>query len=643
MLENREIQPIQELLTGKKRLPGFFGEWKTFLFDDLFEFIPNNAFTRAQMTDNGRVKNIHYGDILTKYGAFVDAGSKKIPYIAEEIDLNRFAERCYLKSGDVIIADTAEDETVGKALEVINVDCPVLAGQHTLLCRPKIICAPKFLGYYLNSECYHAQLLPYIVGTKVSSVSKASIAQTKLVIPEYEEQQAIAEILSNMDAEIEALEKKLEKYRQVKQGAMQELLTGKRRLPGFKGEWQNFNLMKHSKIKARIGWQGLKKSEYLDSGYALLVTGTDFDDGRVRWDSCHHVTRSRYDQDYNIQIQNDDILITKDGSLGKVALVQGLTKPATLNSGIFVIRPLQDAYDPIFVYHILSSFVFKNFLDKLSAGSTIIHLYQKDVGKFEFLLPPTIAEQKAIAAVLSEMDADITALEEKLAKYRQVKQGMMQQLLTGKIRLKNDVVDSVHAEQKATAKKSPVRSAHNHQFDDAVAIAAIVDAFYSDKYPLGRVKVQKLLYLLHRHQAVSVSDFKKKAAGPYADTVRYRGGEPIAKKNKYIVSESGKQGTRYSKGENMAQALDYVERWGMQADLQWLKDNFLHTSRNDLELFSTVDMAMCDLDEVGISVSVESIKNLIASNKEWKAKLSKTYFSDWDIARAIKKCTELFN
>ena len=93
----------------------------------------------------------------------------------------------------------------------------------------------------------------------------------------------------------------------------------------------------------------------------------------------------------------------------------------------------------------------------------------------------------------------------------------------------------------------------------------------------------------------------------------------------------------------MAQALNYVERWGMQSDLQWLKENFLHTGRNDLELFSTVDMAMCDLDKVGISVSVESIKNLIASNKEWNAKLSKTYFSDRDIARAIKKCTELFN
>ena len=216
---------------------------------------------------------------------------------------------------------------------------------------------------------------------------------------------------------------------------MQDLLTGKKRLPGFSGEWINFNLMKHSKIKARIGWQGLKKSEYLDSGYALLITGTDFDDGKVKWDSCHYVTRSRYDQDRNIQIQNNDILITKDGSLGKAALVQGLTKPATLNSGIFVIRPMQNAYDPVFVYHILSSFVFKDFLDKLSAGSTIIHLYQKDICKFEFLLPPTIEEQEAIAALLSEMDSEIEALQQKLEKYRQLKQGMMQQLLTGKIRL----------------------------------------------------------------------------------------------------------------------------------------------------------------------------------------------------------------
>ena len=221
---------MQELLTGKKRLPGFSGEWKNYVFGNLFDFIPNNAFTRAQMADSGKVKNIHYGDILTKYGAYVDANSGGIPYISKVIDLARFAERCYLQSGDIIVADTAEDETVGKALEVVNVDCPILAGQHTLLCRPKIKFAEKFLGYYLNAACYHDQLIPYIVGTKVSSISKASVAQTKLIVPGYEEQQAIAEILSNMDSEIEALQQKLDKYRQLKQGMMQQLLTGKIRL-----------------------------------------------------------------------------------------------------------------------------------------------------------------------------------------------------------------------------------------------------------------------------------------------------------------------------------------------------------------------------------------------------------------------------
>lgn len=208
-------------------------------------------------------------------------------------------------------------------------------------------------------------------GATINQITNGDFKLVKIALPtSNDEEIAIASSLSNVDKLISSLEKLITKKKAIKRGTMQELLTGKRRLPGFSGKWQNFNLMKHSKIKARIGWQGLKKSEYLDSGYALLVTGTDFDDGKVQWDRCHYVTRSRYDQDRNIQIQNNDILITKDGSLGKVALARGLTKPATLNSGIFVIRPLQSIYDPVFVYHILSSFVFKNFLDKLSAGST---------------------------------------------------------------------------------------------------------------------------------------------------------------------------------------------------------------------------------------------------------------------------------
>lgn len=221
---------MQELLAGKRRLPGFEGEWNTYRFGDIFVILPNNAFTRAEMSDSGVVKNIHYGDILTKYHEYISAESNEIPYIASTVDLSRFSDKCFVKSGDIIIADTAEDETVGKALEVIMVSGLMLSGQHTMLCRPQIPFAERFLGYYLNATCYHEQLIPYITGTKVSSISKTSIAQTFLCVPGLQEQAAIADILTDMDSEIAKLEENLAKYRLVKQGMMSELLTGRIRL-----------------------------------------------------------------------------------------------------------------------------------------------------------------------------------------------------------------------------------------------------------------------------------------------------------------------------------------------------------------------------------------------------------------------------
>ena len=311
--------------------------------------------------------------------------------------------------------------------------CPMATNQGFKNVLPNDKNSINFLYYLLHTKKH--KMLEKAIGSTFLEISKSALCSIPLQIPLYTEQKKIAEALSDVDDLIFTLEKQIAKKKAIKQGVMQELLSGKRRLKGFSKEWKSFNLMSGSKIKARIGWQGLKKSEYLDSGYAFLVTGTDFVDGRVKWDTCHFVERERYNQDENIQIKNGDILVTKDGTLGKTAFVQGLTRPATLNSGVFVIRPLQNAYDPEFVYHILSSFVFKEFLDKLSAGSTIVHLYQKDMGKFEFLLPPTLDEQKAIAAILTEMDEEIEKLEEKYEKYTAIKQGMMEQLLTGKIRL----------------------------------------------------------------------------------------------------------------------------------------------------------------------------------------------------------------
>ena len=137
-----------------------------------------------------------------------------------------------------------------------------------------------FLYYLLQTK--KDRMLELAIGSTFLEISKTALCKIPLQTPMHsDEQSKIADALSDIDSLVEVLENHISKKKAIKQGAMQELLTGKRRLPGFSGEWRYFNLMKNSKVKARIGWQGLKKSEYLDSGYALLVTGTDFDDGRV--------------------------------------------------------------------------------------------------------------------------------------------------------------------------------------------------------------------------------------------------------------------------------------------------------------------------------------------------------------------------
>jgi type I restriction enzyme, S subunit len=288
-----------------------------------------------------------------------------------------------------------------------------------------------FLTEYINNRLrfyFESGGIPQLTGTSVSKY-RVPAPPTKI------EQEAIAEALNNADAPIESFEQLIVKKRHLKQGAMQRLLTGKERLPDFEGEWEIKRLGDTAILKARIGWQGLTTAEYLDSGDYYLVTGTEFRDGYVDWDKCHFVNESRYKQDKYIQLKKSDVLVTKDGTIGKVALVAEIPKPATLNSGVFVIRPIEGAFHPEFFYYLLCSNIFNEFLIQLSAGSTINHLYQKDFVSFIYRTPATIEEQAAIAAILSDMDVEIAGLEAKLAKARHIRQGMTQELLTGRTRL----------------------------------------------------------------------------------------------------------------------------------------------------------------------------------------------------------------
>lgn len=289
--------------------------------------------------------------------------------------------------------------------------------------------------YYWFSKNFFAEVAKYTAKSSVDSVRRQMIADMAIPLPSSDEQRNIVSTLSDIDLLILNLQKLIRKKKDIRQGTMQMLVTGKKRLDGFDGEWVKINLSKNSKLKARIGWQGLTTAEYLDEGYSYLITGTDFKDGQINWNGCHYVDYNRYEQDPNIQVSNGDLLLTKDGTIGKVAYVADLIRPATLNSGVFLVKPITDAYTAHFMFYVLESSVFKDFLQQLSAGSTINHLYQKDLVKFDLYVPPTKEEQEAIAAILFDMDSDIHKLEAKLEKYQKVKQGMMEELLTGKVRL----------------------------------------------------------------------------------------------------------------------------------------------------------------------------------------------------------------
>jgi len=291
-----------------------------------------------------------------------------------------------------------------------------------------------FLYYLLSSTSVQEQYSSFAAGSGVQNLNKEVVKKVKVFLPSYPEQQAIASVLSDFDEHINNLTKIIEKKKAIRDGALEDLVSGRTRIKGFDKQWETVSFDQVIRPKARIGWQGLKKEEYLRDGYSYLIGGTDFHNGKINLDGISYVSKERYDMDPNIQVEANNVLVTKDGTIGKVALVPELDKPATLNSGVFVFRTTSKLL-PTFLYRVLLSSIFREFIDTLSAGSTIKHLYQKDLKNFEFRIPLDIEEQQAIADVLTAMDEEIEALEKEKAKIESIKEGAMYDLLTGRVRL----------------------------------------------------------------------------------------------------------------------------------------------------------------------------------------------------------------
>ncbi len=281
---------------------------------------------------------------------------------------------------------------------------------------------------YLNSQVHSGieRLLALTTGSTFPNIDGKSLRSIPIPIPPtLAEQTAIAEVLSDTDALIQRLDQLIAKKRNIKQGAMQELLTGKKRLPGFAGEWEKKKVSEVGEIITGSTPPTSNKTYW--NGDIPWITPTDISAIRDIWCSERQITQ--YGLKVLRQLPANTLLVTCIASIGKNSI---LRKTGACNQQINAVIP-DDKHNVDYLYYLIENNKF-HLLSR--AGITATNIVSKrEFMEIVFVFPPTLAEQTAIAAVLSDMDAEIAALEQKRDKYKAIKRGMMQELLNGKTRL----------------------------------------------------------------------------------------------------------------------------------------------------------------------------------------------------------------
>lgn len=537
---------------------------------------------------------MHYGDVLVKYGSHLDVQKDDVPYISDD----GFRASSFISDGDVIIADTAEDETVGKATEVLNVgNNKLVSGLHTMWLHPinQEKYALGYLGYAFNASIYHNQLLPLMQGTKVTSVSKSAIKDTYIVVPSKSEQTRIATALSNVDALISELDKQIEKKRAIKQGAMQQLLTGKKRLKGFSEPWVEKKLGEDATI-LRGGSPRPIEDYITDSqdGLNWIKIGDVKPEDKYLRKTAEKIKKEGLSK--TRQVKKGDFILSNSMSFGRPYI---LDIDGCIHDGWLVIQDYQEAYDMQFLYYILCSDAIMNQYVSMAAGSSVQNLNKEKVTNVLLYAPTSLQEQSAIASVLTSMDNEISALEAKEAKYEQIKQGMMQQLLTGKIRLVE------------TAAKTNTTSANVH-FRRSVLAAEIAERLYEEP-TFGHVKMEKMLFLTERLCHIDIgSHYHRDAAGPY-DNRALRSIDSQLKKQKWFEVRRIEKGNRYVPMQNCGKHKTYFDKYFSAV---------LPTFDKIIETFKTQNTERCEI----VATLYSAWEDLLHSNKS---------FTDADIVNEV--------
>ena len=366
-------------------------------------------------------------------------------YISEN-DYEKYNLKTNLEENDILFSKAA---TIGKTAIVKKERFMVWSPLAIIKCNNNILYY-KYLYHVLNCNKYIVSASNSGTKNTQINVGMRSLEKSYIPLPPLSEQQKIADFLDEkvkeIDNAIEKTKESIELYKKYKQAIITEAVT-KGLDPNVEMkdsgiEWigqmpvnrKIIRLKQDSYTKGRIGWQALKADEFTDEG-PYCITGTDFENGHVNWNTCYHVTEERYEMDPFIQVKAGDLLITKDGTIGKLAIIDSLPDKACLNSHLLLIRPMRGFWITEYLYWILASDVFKKYYNLTSTGSIMDSLSQEKIRNFAFPICE-IQLQKQIADYLntkcSKLDNIIDAKSKIITELESYKKSLIYEYVTGK-------------------------------------------------------------------------------------------------------------------------------------------------------------------------------------------------------------------
>ena len=409
----------------KIRFKGFTDAWELRKLSLSFDILQNNTLSRSELSiENGAARNVHYGDILVKYGEVLDLKTEELPFIQSSQTVDKL-KGSFLQNGDIIMADTAEDETAGKCTEIANLDnMNVLAGLHTIPLRPKQKYAVGYLGYYMNSGSFHDKLLPLMQGTKVTSISKSALQGMSILRPaDLEEQRQIGTYFRTLDRLITLHQRKCETLKKLKKSMLQKMFpkNGSHfpeiRFAGFTDAWELRELGDIVGI-----YDGVHQTpNYQNSGIMFLSV-----ENIATLKSSKFISEEDFKRDYKVYPQENDILMTRIGDVGTTNVVtdNGL-KAYYVSLALLKYK----GTDPYFLSNaIQSDYVQKGLANRTLKTAIPMKINKDEIGKVSVMLPLSATEQQQIGTYFRTLDHLITLHQRKLETLKKLKKAMLQKM-----------------------------------------------------------------------------------------------------------------------------------------------------------------------------------------------------------------------